>query len=218
MRSITKLTEPASLTQHRANRKVDYTPNYDNLPPQALADLRNSLVTEQGGICCYCMGRIKPLGTKMKIEHWQAQAEDKFPERQLDYSNLLGACSGGEKHGEKTSPVTHHCDTKKRNDDFCINPASTNSRMETRLKYLRDGTIESDDCQLNDEINSILNLNYSLLRDNRAGVLKSLKKSFFKRSLGRAELQKMLSIWETPPYKPYCEVVINYLRKKLHVA
>lgn len=145
MKSITKSAEPLSLTQHRANRTDDYIPTYGNLSENALDDLRKSLVQEQGEICCYCMGRIKPAGANVKIEHWQAQSADKFPDRQLDYSNLLGACLGGQKHGKKTDPKTHHCDTKKRNEDFCINPASPNSNMESRFRYLRNGTIEADD-------------------------------------------------------------------------
>ncbi len=215
MKSIAKFAEPVSLARYRANRTEDYTPTYANLPEQELYDLRNSLVPEQGGICCYCMGRIKPTGEKMKIEHWQAQSQDKYPARQLDYTNLLGACLGGEKRGRKSDPKTHHCDTRKRDDDFCINPSAPNSNIESRFRYLRDGTIESDDEQLNQEINTILNLNYSLLKSNRAGVLIALKKAFGKRQLRRADLQKLLADWKTPPLKPYCQVAISYLHKKL---
>lgn len=216
MKSISKTTEPASLAEHRSNRTENYIPTYGNLSTQALADLRNNLVAEQGAICCYCMSRIKADSTKMKIEHWESQ--EKHPDRQLDYSNLLGACLGGEKHGEKTLRNTHHCDTRKRNDALSLNPAAPNSNMESRLKYLRDGTIESDDAKLSNDINNVLNLNYSLLRSNRASVLTGLQRALSKRSLSRSDLQKLLKIWESPPFEPYCQIAINYLRKKLHVS
>ena len=67
MRAITKSTEPASLTAHRQMR---YS-NYDNYADKDA--LRHALLTEQRGICCYCMGRIHNGPATMKIEHWQCQ-------------------------------------------------------------------------------------------------------------------------------------------------
>lgn len=52
MRNIRKGSEPASLTRHRCNTNSDY----DNYPEKD--ELRESLVKEQRGICCYCMQRI----------------------------------------------------------------------------------------------------------------------------------------------------------------
>jgi hypothetical protein len=85
MRNIQKATEPQSLTQHRCNSNS----NYDNYAEKD--DLRKSLIDEQRGICCYCMQRIRPNPESMKIEHWQSQALNKFPEKQLHCGNLLGA-------------------------------------------------------------------------------------------------------------------------------
>lgn len=50
MKQIIKNNEPRSLVQHRARGG-----NYDNLDKD---ELRTSLMTEQGHICCYCMCRI----------------------------------------------------------------------------------------------------------------------------------------------------------------
>ena len=141
MRNIQKKSEPKSLTQHRANTNSDY----DNYPQKQ--DLRDTLVGEQKGICCYCMQRIKAESKKMKIEHWQCQ--DRYPHQQLDYNNLLGACLGGE--GQE--PERQHCDTKKGNRDLLYNPANRFDDVESKLRFLRDGTIESDDPQFNQEIN-----------------------------------------------------------------
>lgn len=59
MRNIQKKSEPKSLTQHRANTNSDY----DNYPQKQ--DLRDTLVGEQKGICCYCMQRIKAEPTNL---------------------------------------------------------------------------------------------------------------------------------------------------------
>ena len=94
MRAIAKGPEPASLTAHRQTPHC----NYDNYPDKGA--LRNALVTEQRGICCYCMGRIRNGPATMKIEHWRSQSG--HPAEQLTYRNLLGACLGG--HGQPTQP------------------------------------------------------------------------------------------------------------------
>ena len=73
MRNITKGQEPASLTQHRQTEYSDYD-NY-----QDKSTLRECLVSEQRGLCCYCMRAIRPLEGAMKIEHWHCQ--DRYPEK-----------------------------------------------------------------------------------------------------------------------------------------
>ena len=167
MRIIIKGNEPPSLTAHR---KTPYS-DYDNYSDKEA--LRSALSTEQRGLCCYCMGRIrsKPIRSKpakMKIEHWQCQAQ--FPEKQLNYRNLLGACLGGEGQPKKRQ----HCDTRKANQDLRWNPAEPNHHVATRLSYERDGTISSDDPEFNCQLNEVLNLNLPLIKNNRKGVINGI--------------------------------------------
>ena len=54
MRAIAKGREPQSLAAHR--RKPHS--NYDNYEDKDA--LRKALAGEQRGLCCYCMGRIRP--------------------------------------------------------------------------------------------------------------------------------------------------------------
>jgi len=54
VRAITKRQEPASLTAYRKTPDSDY----GGYPVKD--ELRRSLVTEQRGLCCYCMSRIRP--------------------------------------------------------------------------------------------------------------------------------------------------------------
>ncbi len=110
MRNIVKGTEPRTLEAHRRSSHADYA-NYRDMQ-----GLRESLVAEQLGICCYCMARIVADFDKMKTEHWQSQ--ERFSERQLDYSNLLGACLGGEGKPRRLQ----HCDTRKGELDLSKEP------------------------------------------------------------------------------------------------
>jgi uncharacterized protein (TIGR02646 family) len=103
MRNITKGEPPASLVEHRAQEHASYG-NYLKKDT-----LRECLVREQRGICCYCMGQIAPTEEAMKIEHWRAQRDPNYSHLQLVYSNLLGACLGGD--GQQDAE--RHCDTAK---------------------------------------------------------------------------------------------------------
>jgi uncharacterized protein (TIGR02646 family) len=159
MRAITKGAEPPSLTAHRLTPHCDYE-NYADK-----AALRHALVSEQRGICCYCMGRIHNGPLAMKTEHWQCQSG--YPAEQLSYRNLLAACLGG----DGQPPHLQHCDTRKGDRDLRWNPASPGHHIETRLRYELDGSIRSDDAGFDAELEDVLNLNLPRLKNNRKGVL-----------------------------------------------
>ncbi len=221
MKQINKSSEPASLVQHRAS---PYS-SYDNLPTNTKEELRNSLLSEQGHICCYCMKRIPEkinidgnIRYDMKIEHHQCQ--DRYPNLQLNYNNLLSACMGNEGKPKKLQT----CDTKKGNLDLAINPLS----CETLFKYNADGEISSvsNDDEINRQINEVLNLNMQTLKDNRKQVYlevqkiveaenrnktnKQLKKSYFKQ-----ERDRWLSKKQDGKFREYCMVAVYYLNKKI---
>ena len=161
MRAIAKGVEPASLTAHRHTVHG----GYDNFADKAA--LRRALVREQGGLCCYCMGRIRDDATAMKIEHWRCQRRHRS--RELDYRNLLAACTGGEgRRGRE-----QHCDTKKGDRDLRWNPADPVDRVETRLRYELDGAIRSDDAEFDDQLDRVLNLNPQRAKEQPEGCLGS---------------------------------------------
>jgi uncharacterized protein (TIGR02646 family) len=206
MRNIQKQSEPISLTQHRCQSNADY----DNYADKD--DLRKSLVVEQKGICCYCMQRIRPTSQEMKIEHCLCQ--DNYEEKQLDYQNLLGACLGNEGKPKREQ----HCDTRKGNSNISFNPSNPVDNIESKIKYLGDGTIKSDEPQINQEINDTLNLNQSLLKKNRKAVLDGLK-VFMDQSPPTGKIRKKLQEWNgdhDTELKEYCQVTVYYLRKKLN--
>ncbi len=203
MRTIQKNGEPASLTAHRQQPHADYD-NYTDKDT-----LRQSLVTEQRGLCCHCQSRIRPDAASMKIEHWQCQAT--YPARQLDYRNLLGACQGGHGRPEREQ----HCDTRKGNEALCFCPADPNHPVERCIKFLGNGEIASDDATINTALNDILNLNLGQLVSNRKAVLDA-----FKQRLGRGNLNaaRELQKWDgTQPgdLPEYAQVMVFWLEKKI---
>ena len=143
MRTITKGKEPRSLTEYRKQPGASYA-DYRHRD-----ELRQALVGEQRGLCCYCMGRIEPRLGSVKIEHWRSQARHRAEE--LSYWNLLGACRGGE--GE--SKQHQHCDTRKDDCDLKWNPADPYRQIEKRICYGTDGTIRSDDAEFDSQLNDV---------------------------------------------------------------
>jgi uncharacterized protein (TIGR02646 family) len=206
MRAITKGPEPASLTQHRLTPHCDY----DNYAGKA--DLRQALVTEQRGLCCYCMGRIRNGPTTMKIEHWRSQVH--HIAEQLNYRNLLGACLGG--MGQPS--YLQHCDTSKGGRDLLWNPANPVHHIETRVRYELDGSIRADEATFDDELNDVLNLNIAHIRNNRKGALSALLDWWKAETpLPRARIERAIDERTNGAgdLAPYCQVGVWWLRQKL---
>lgn len=206
MRAITKGAEPASLTAHRKRPHSTYE-NY-----RARGELRQALVTEQRGLCCYCMGRIQSGSNQMKVEHWRCK--DRFTDEQLQYNNLLGACRGGE-----GSPLSmQHCDTRKRNQDLRWNPANPDHRIESRLIYDPDGTIRAEDSVFNNHLNRVLNLNLARLKNNRKGVLTAVLewwKASRPVSVARIRREIRRRTEGVGHLQPFCQVAVWWLSKKI---
>lgn len=203
MRTIKKGPEPATLTQHRKQPHADY----DNYADKAV--LRQALVTEQRGLCCYCQSRIRATPEDMKIEHWQCQTN--YPGRQLDFGNLHGACKGNE-----GQPIDRqHCDTRKGNRDLRISVCDPAHPVEHKIRFLGDGEITSADEAVRTEINEVLNLNLSRLKENRKSALTG-----FLQGLGNAKLDhaRELPKWDGSlgtELPPFSQIVAHYLLKKL---
>jgi uncharacterized protein (TIGR02646 family) len=207
MKNIRKNPEPKVWEKHRCTPHA----TFDN-DTNAKQKLRESLVSEQGAICCYCMQRIKPTGDDMKVEHWQCQ--EHYPETRFSYTNLLGACLGNE--GQPFEK--QHCDTCKGNQALSRNPAVLTDDVERVIRYLGNGRIESSDSIFNTELEKVLNLNLPRLVNYRKGVLESFQKAMTKPGAWtRPVLTKKLAQWrgQGAELKPFCQVVVYYLEKRL---
>ena len=206
MRAIAKGPEPASLTLHRLANHTDY----DNYPDKDR--LRQSLVQEQRGLCCYCLSRICADRETMRIEHWHSQSQ--FPLEQLRYINLLGACMGT----EGTSPTKQHCDVSKADRTLSRNPANPIHLVENLIHYKPDGHVSSTNATFDAELNDVLNLNIAFLVNNRKAMLDSFK-TILPKNVPRAAFEKLLQKWNGEIHcgdlEPFCQVVVYWLSKRL---
>ncbi len=211
MKRIIKGTEPPCLLQYRQIEGA----TYDNYRPKD--PLKKSLLIEQGSICCYCMGRLSE--STMEIEHFKPQAQDKYPELQLDYRNLLASCNGNRGQPQHLQ----HCNPRKGDQEITLNPADPHKNCETFIKYRSNGEIYSDDTTIDQELNETLNLNYQTLVRNRRMVIKTVIDELNRRFPGKTWpeefLSKKISQWQNKnskgQYNEYCQVVIYYLSKRV---
>lgn len=211
MRNIRKGCEPQSLTKHSM---VSHS-NFDNYRDKNT--LRQALVSEQRGLCCYCMGRIHPKSNSMKIEHWRSRAQ--FPGEQLKYQNLLGSCPGGQ--GQPASK--QHCDTKKGDRNLKWNPSNRAHNVEALVRYETDGSIRANDVDFDHQIDRVLNLNLAALKNNRKNVLNAIldwwrhEKARIGGSVprGRFIRQRNQQVAGNRPLQPYCQVAVWWLDQRL---
>lgn len=207
MRTIVKQPEPPEL---RAYRETPHG-GYDDYPGKDR--LREALVDEQRGLCCYCMGPISAARGGMKIEHWRSRS--RYPEEQLDYANLLGACLGGEGGRRRDQ----HCDTRKADRDLLWNPARPDHRVGDRVRYRADGTVRADDGEFDAQLDSVLNLNVPLLRNHRKSVLDALLKWWDSVAEGadrpRLEEEVGRRTGGDGPLEPYVGVAVWWLERRV---
>jgi uncharacterized protein (TIGR02646 family) len=190
MKKIIKGTEPLCLTKYRQTK--DSTPTYDDYRPKT--PLQQSLLDEQGYICCYCMQRIRI--NNVEIDHFLPKAKGKYPEFQLTYSNLIASCNGNRGNPEHLQ----HCNARKHDDEIQFNPADPNKDCEAVLKYSSSGAIISTDATFNEQLNIILNLNNQTLVNNRKavldGVIFGLNKMFPSKPWSKVTIAKFVDEWK----------------------
>jgi len=210
MVTISKGQEPQSLTEHR-----EAGGNYKGL---VKTELRLSLVGEQGRVCCYCLKIIPENGLGMhhtKIEHFKCQ--DDYTELSLEYNNMHIACKGNQ--GRK--PKFQTCDTRKGNSEIHSFTLLDGS-IDNKIEYAKDGTIFSEDEDIDKDINDILNLNEQNLKIARNSVISGLSKRVLalkkKGALKKSTLNKQLAFWSTKQGDSFIEffaVAVHYLENEI---
>lgn len=246
MRTIEKQIEPPCLAElrreaNRVRRETGKPPvAKDWNPAQCVHALRQALHDDQGGLCAYCMGRIKPHGYRselhelggMKIEHWVDRSSK--PERMYDWDNLLGVC-GGEFRGP--DGLVEHCDTSRKDEPLHVNPGTISpprpedvfefsarppepSRRASLPRGLWIHPRDQDSAAAHDI--AALNLNADHLARNRHATLEQLRLAL--RIRGRDEqalrniLRRRLRTATRPGpsgLPPFAPLIADYVRKKM---
>lgn len=191
-------------------------------------ELRTNLKERQGSICCYCMSNIENGQTK--IEHYYSREEN--PHLVLEYSHLYLACDGEKTHCQDnqdstnvhnlckckyekedfTKRIVKHCDTCKGNRELTYIRLES---IEQHIKYQSDGTIYSDDTNIDFELNNVLNLNINILKNNRLQAKNDLWKQLPQDGTWRkTQISKQIEKYKNQsPKAPYIGILLYFLKK-----
>ncbi|MCL9802163.1 TIGR02646 family protein [Pseudomonas sp. AKS31] len=153
MRKILKGAEPASLTQWKIR---NHTATYRDLPAEERQSVRTACITEQFGLCAYCCQSISVSAAHN--EHVAAQ--DTFPARTLDFSNIVASCENRLHcgHGRKTQPLK-------------VTPFMT--ECETELKFYLSGRVVGKTDRATE---SIKTLNLGDTEESNRGLIEKRKR------------------------------------------
>ena len=213
MIKITKGHEPAEWSAVRSTPGM----TYEDAPKDSL---RLALLQEQGGLCAYCMRRIKYTrgeSTITRIEHVKPRAlslaEGKSWET-LSYGNMVLCCDG-----DIDGNGTFHCDRSKEDRIISFKPFDQ-TVMDTISYSSNKGTIKSSNRDYDRDFNKILNLNHPKLEISRLAVIKGLVTELGRKKIWKKrDLIDKLNYYSTPKangkFHEYCGVIIWYLNKKL---
>ena len=133
MKYIIKQAEPQELTDFKAVANSKWTPTYRGLTSVAKKALKESLMKEQGYICCYCERSI--VDRDSHIEHFNPQERGEVDP--LDFSNMLCSCQKN-----LTKGTDRHCGNLKGawfDERLFVSPMI--SSCESKFGFKGDGTI-----------------------------------------------------------------------------
>ncbi|MEZ4408544.1 MAG: retron system putative HNH endonuclease [Polyangiales bacterium] len=210
---IRKGREPDALTTYRRAPDTSVDPpraaRYDGPGFEAVKpSVRDALVAEQRGVCCYCNGRITATPTGMKIEHRVAQSVDET--RDLEWKNLLGACKGEVDAPGGRGARSVHCDASKGDASIDLDP--TEPSHVSAISFTRDGRVTSSRAEHQRELDGPLNLNHPSVITRRRNALDEIKlelnrkypgRSYSATALSRLRDQYQSAAGQAPPFVGY---------------
>ena len=216
--------EPNSLLQFR---KQYPDADYEDTPSHVLKDIREQMWEEQKHLCAYCMRKIDNPSV-VRIEHCRprhSQDEQEYDKKAtLDFKWMLGVCYGNSLvRGVKPEDKT--CDAHRGNTELTVNPFDELSVR--KIKYKTDGSIYSDDADINKDVTETLNLNCEAvsLPETRKRVLMEEKRRIMRKCKGKSQdafIRELERTYEGLVQKrnltPYCGIIISWIESKLKIS
>ena len=215
MKRIYKNDEPQEILQWKSKfkNKNGRVPRYsdlnevENLPHKIF--LKNSLISEQGHICCYC---CKPIDTKNShIEHIRPKERNEYRAISLEYENLLASCQGYHDREENCG----HSKDNAFNEELFVSPLEEN--CESLFEFSNRGKIKAvDGNERAGYTIELLNLDTEQLNAARteamwvSGAMDELTEDECRRLL-----DKFQSVDERGRYAGFSDAIVYLLKKQL---
>ena len=133
MKHIVKNQNTPEFDEWKTSANEDWQPTYEDLRDPEKKEVKNSLITEQGHICCYCERRLTDGDSH--IEHFNPQSNKSVDP--LDYANMLCSCQNRLEQRED-----RHCGNSKGDwfdNQLLVSPLDPG--CERHFAYTADGEI-----------------------------------------------------------------------------
>jgi uncharacterized protein (TIGR02646 family) len=183
--------------------------SYDDLSDRERILLREALIEEQGGLCCYCGRRIDTDNSHN--EHFRPQSS--YPDLAVNYENLHASCI----RETKLNDILHcgHGKKDKFDETRCVSPLECD--CEERFLYTLEGEILPKD--KNDEkakyMIELLKLNAGPLLGRRKTVLALVLPLDLLDDMSSDELEKLRSAYlerdENGCFQEFKQVLSRYI-------
>ena len=134
MKHIVKNQNTPEFDEWKTSANEDWQPTYEDLRDPEKKEVKDSLLTEQGHICCYCERRL--IDGNSHIEHFNPRSNNAADP--LDYANMLCSCQNRLEQG-----VDLRCGNLKGDwfdDQFLVSPLDPG--CEGHFAYTADGEIQ----------------------------------------------------------------------------
>ena len=198
------------------NAKLDK--RWDNLKSKVdiFKLLRESLLKEQGFLCCYCQQRILLELKTVAVEHLIARSEDGT--LLFEYTNLLASCLGGKKE-ETEETDTKYCNQGRGQTPLELSPLQKD--CETFFDYIE--IEDTDEWQIKvvgltekaTQVIDLLNLNTPKLRRLRGETLRPYLENLTieEASILLNKFREEIKNTYISPLRPFIQVLIRLLEK-----
>lgn len=192
MRHISKRAQiPSKFKEWLDQANQDWQPTWAGLSGEPKEDLDDSLLAEQGHICCYCGWRVGVIESDHHIEHVVPGRSATDPGA-LDYRNLLISC-GPVWQDAREQPIRsgprhlQHCGGHRGETPLPISPLLVD--CTDYFIYTDDGRVipSHRNRELAQQTIDILNLKADWLSRRRAAAIQALE------GLSVVELQRLRS-------------------------
>ncbi len=219
MRHIQKRNEPQSLTQWRAAQQNDPNFGYDLIEADLRREIRQALVTEQGGLCAYTGRRIDE--TSCHIEHPKPQAHCVNGE-DVSYSNMLACVPAPNAPGLPYG--AHKKGSWPHTTEVALFVSPLRPGCEERFSFTLNGEIKANDLPDTAATETIarLGLNHKLIQQLRKAAIEATLgirgrgQASLDLHRARARLNGLTAAEQNrSPLEPFCFVLKQALQRHI---
>jgi uncharacterized protein (TIGR02646 family) len=187
------------------------SPDYSDIPQELKRLLKQSMIREQKGLCCYCCGRINFESSHIEHLYPRHLCKTLNRKKQTDYKNMCASCNGIiENLSDYEGEFCGHRKNNWYNQEYFISPLD--SECENHFKYTSRGAIHAkDDNKKANEMIRNLALDAYALNEARAAALEAI--GYFNDDFDVEEAKKLL-VEDLDGNLPSFSNIVEYFVKK----